>query len=440
MTAPTDHHLPTAPSGRRPIVLHLTTVDMSLALLLGPQLKAFVDAGYDVIGAAAPGPYQERIEATGTRFIPLRHTTRAMRPHRDLLALIELVRLFRRIRPDIVHTHNPKPGWYGRLAARLAGVSHVVNTVHGLYALPDDPPLKRHIVYTLERLAARCSDAELVQNPEDTETLRSLGVPDRKLHELGNGIDLDRFDRSRVDADTIARVRADLLGVEAEPPKTVGAPPPSDGSDAHPADAESGPPASTADTVLVGVVGRLVWEKGLREILDAGAALRTRTPNVQIVIVGPTDPDKADGLTDTVLHRLSQQSGVRFAGERTDMAAVYAAFDLFVLATHREGFPRAAMEATAMGVPVIATDIRGCRQVVDDGTTGVLVPVRNAPALADAIQDLAGHPTRRADMARAGVERAQRHFDQQHQIDLTLDLYRQLLGEAVPAGPPAEHR
>lgn len=405
----------------RPTILHLTTIDMSLALLLGPQLRAFVEAGYDVIGASAPGPYREEIEATGTRFVPLRHATRAMRPHRDLLALIELVRLLRRLRPDIVHTHNPKPGWYGRLAARIARVPHVVNTVHGLYALPEDPRLKRTIVYTLERLAARFSDAELVQNPEDTETLRSLGVPDRILHELGNGIDLDRFDPDRLGPDEVARTRAELL---RRP---------------H-ADSDDGEIETTDDIVLVGVVGRLVWEKGLREILEAARMLRDRQPKVRIVIVGPSDPAKSDGITDADLPGLEAETGVIFAGERSDMERIHAAFDLFVLATHREGFPRAAMEATAMGVPVIATDIRGCRQVVDDGITGILVPVRDPVSLASAIEDLATDPARRADMAKAGIERARRHFDQQQQIDLTLDVYRRLLGRPSPAEPAPEPR
>ena len=114
------------------------------------------------------------------------------------------------------------------------------------------------------------------------------------------------------------------------------------------------------------------------------------------------------------------------------MAAVYAALDLFVLATYREGFPRAAMEASAMGLPVVATDIRGCRQVVDDGVTGVLVPVRDALALAGAVAALADDPPRREAMGAAGIERARAHFDQHRQIAVTLDVYRDLLGPGAP--------
>ena len=122
-----------------PLVIHVATTDMSLELLLGPQLAAFAAAGYRVAGASAPGPYVDALEARGIEHLPLGHATRSMAPAEDLRALRELVDLFRRHRPAIVHTHNPKPGVYGRIAARAARTPVVVNTVHGLFALPGDP-------------------------------------------------------------------------------------------------------------------------------------------------------------------------------------------------------------------------------------------------------------------------------------------------------------
>ncbi|MDQ3896982.1 MAG: glycosyltransferase, partial [Actinomycetota bacterium] len=178
----------------RPRLVHVTTTDISLALLLGPQLRAFADAGFAVSTASAPGPYVEQLRDWGIAHVPLQHATRSFAPHRDVRALAELRAVFRSLRPDVVHTHNPKPGIYGRLAARAAGVPVVVNTVHGLYAQPGDPWPKRAFVYGLERVAAACSHAELVQNPEDLETLAAIGVPRRKLRLLGNGVDLSRFE------------------------------------------------------------------------------------------------------------------------------------------------------------------------------------------------------------------------------------------------------
>ena len=191
---------------RRLRLVHLTTTDISLELLLGPQLEAFAAAGYEVLGASAPGEFVESLHARGIEHVPLRHATRSMDPRSDLRALGELYRLFRRLRPDIVHTHNPKPGLYGRIAAGAARVPVVLNTVHGLYALPEDGWRKKSVVYSLERVASVFSDAELVQNPEDLRTLcEVLHEPPSKLTLLGNGVDLGRFGVGRFEDPSAAR-------------------------------------------------------------------------------------------------------------------------------------------------------------------------------------------------------------------------------------------
>lgn len=381
-------------AGNRPRLVHLTTTDMSLALLLGPQLHAFAAAGYEVIGVSAPGPFVEELEASGVRHIPLRHATRAAAPHRDLLALAELTRLFRSLGPAIVHTHNPKPGVYGRMAARAAGIPVVVNTVHGLYALPGDRFAKRALVYSLERLAACCSRAELVQNPEDIETLARIGLPRAKLHLLGNGIDLGRFERTRLYSHR-RRLRQEL--------------------------------GFSDDDVVVGAVGRLVVEKGYLELFEAAAVLSALGSSARFLVIGPADPDKSDALPPGEIRR-AETAGVRFLGFRADVEALYAAMDVYVLASHREGFPRSAMEAAAMGLPVVATDVRGCRQVVDDPGSGRLVEVGDVAALAEAIATLVDDPALRARTGQAAHLKALTEFDQQRVIDTTLGVYDSLLG------------
>jgi glycosyltransferase involved in cell wall biosynthesis len=384
----------------RPRLVHVTTTDISLALLLGPQLRAFADAGFEVIGASAPGPHVEQLHEWGIRHVALRHATRSMAPHRDVAALGELRSLFRELQPAIAHTHNPKPGVYGRLAARAARVPVVVNTVHGLYALPGDSFAKRAVVYGLERIAATCSDAELVQNPEDVATLTRLGIDRDKLTLLGNGVDLDRFHPTPALARRGKAVRKEL-GIA--------------GSD-----------------VLCLLVGRLVAEKGYREVFAAARALEVSHPNVRIVIAGPRDDAKSDAITAEEI-AAATASGVVFAGMRDDVEALYAAADLYVLASHREGFPRSAMEAAAMGVPIVATDIRGCRQVVDHERTGLLVPVRQSVALVGAISVLSIDPARRKAMAAAAMEKAAAEFDDQRVVDITLATYERLLAQKGPA-------
>jgi len=378
---------------------------MSLALLLGPQLRAFADAGMEVLGASAPGPWTDQLAPWGVQHVPLAHATRSVAVGQDAQAFVELVRVFRRLRPDIVHTHNPKTGVYGRLAARLTGVPVVVNTVHGLYATPQDRLLRRTAVYGLERLASTCSQSELVQNMEDVATLERLRVPRRKLVLLGNGVDLERFRPGTADA--VDRARREL-GV-------------------------------TGEQVVAGTVGRLVWQKGFGELFAAARRLRHTRPDVVLVVIGPPDTAKSDALTPDDIAAAEASGNIRFLGERRDVENLYPGFDLFVLPSYREGFPRSAMEASACGVAVVASDIRGCRQVVAHGTTGLLVPAHDADALAGAMEELASDPGRRLAMGAAARQRAEAEFDDRRVVAITLDVYARLLAESrrVVALPPS---
>lgn len=366
---------------------------MSLALLLLPQLVSFREAGYEVIGLSAPGPFVPQLEDAGIRHVPLGSPTRARDLIADAAAAMETYQTVRELSPVILHTHNPKPGVYGRIGGRLAQTPIVVNTVHGLYAQPGDPWQRRLAVYTLERLAATCSDAELVQNPEDLLTLRRLGVAKHKLHLLGNGIDLSRFDPGRYDEDHRRRIRA-KLGI-------------------------------ADNDVLVGLVGRLVAEKGYRDLFAAAQRLRREAPSVRFAILGPHDADKADALSRTEIEA-AEAAGVTFLGFRADVETIYAAFDIYVLASHREGFPRSAMEAAAMGLPTVATDIRGCRQVVEHDRTGLLIPVRDVHSLTAAIGRLVREPDTRRAFGAAARRKAAAEFDERQQIATTLDVYDRL--------------
>jgi glycosyltransferase involved in cell wall biosynthesis len=381
---------PTTKAGAGSVkVAHLTTVDSSLRYLLHPQLTAVRDLGGDIAGISAPGPYADGLEQDGIRHLPLLSSTRSMNPLADLRAAAELWRILRRERFDVLHTHNPKPGLYGRVVGRLAGVPIVVNTNHGLYATENDGWRRRTVVLALEAMAARFADAELVQNPEDLELLVHWRINRRsRTRLLGNGVDLARFRPGLLSDEDRSTLRKEL--------------------------------GATREQVVVGMVGRLVAEKGLLELFDAAHQLDER---FVVVVVGPDDPEKPDAL-DRDIVRAAEGGGVRFLGMRDDVDRLYQAMDLFVLPSWREGFPRAAMEAAASGLPVIATDVRGCRQVVDHGVTGLLVPVRDADELAQAIRTVGEDPEQRLAMGEAAVERARAEFDERRVVATVLDTYR----------------
>ena len=391
-------------------VAHLTTVDLSLRFLVRPQLLAVIDQGGEAVGVSAPGPWVEELERDGIRHVPLTASTRGMSLGNDFKAMLQFWRVLREERFMVLHTHNPKPGVYGRILGRLAGVPLVVNTMHGLYATEDDSLPKRAIVYSLEAIAARFSDAELHQNSEDLEfCTRTRILPPGRGRLLGNGVDLERFDREKVDPAARARLRAEL--------------------------------GAGGDDVVVGMVGRLVAEKGYPELFEAATTLGE---GYIVVAVGPDDPEKSDSLPEGAVAN-AKAAGVRFLGMRTDMEDLYSAMDLFVLPSHREGFPRAAMEAAAMGLPVVATDIRGCRQVVEDGVNGLLVPVRDPRALAAAISKLGEDRELRDKMSSASARVARERFDEQEVVRIVMDTYREgmmakglghLMPSAMIASPP----
>lgn len=379
----------------KPRVAHVTTVDLSLRYLLLNQLQRIRDEGYDVSSISAPGPDVAAVEAGGIPHfaVPM---TRRFTPLADLRALWELVRVMRRERFDVVHTHTPKAGLLGQLAARLSGVPVVVNTLHGFYFHDGMKPAPRRFYVWMERIAARCSDVILSQNREDmaTAVAERIASPDL-IKWLGNGIDVRRFDRRRLTEGALAELRAEI-GIEP-------------------------------DALVVGFVGRLVEEKGILELLEAAKKVSGEIPNVCFLIVGPYDDEKPDALRPDVAARYGVQNQTRFLGMRHDMPELYALMDVLVLPSHREGFPRAPMEASAMGVPTVVTDIRGCREAVEHGVNGLRFPVRDSGALADAILELLRDEERRAAMGAAGRRMAEEQFDEQRVFDRVLREYERLL-------------
>jgi glycosyltransferase involved in cell wall biosynthesis len=359
---------------------HITTIDLSLRYLLLNQLRYLQDAGYEVMGISAPGPYVAELEAAGIRHLAV-PMTRSFTPGADSVALARLVRTIRRERFDIIHTHNPKPGLLGQVAARLAGVPLVVNTLHGFYFHDGMAARRRRFYIAVEKVAAKCSDMILSQNREDMATALAEGIcRPEQIQWLGNGIDVARFDRARVPAATLEEKRRELGLAEGAP--------------------------------VAGFVGRLVAEKGILELLAASKQVAARVPGVRFVAIGPVDHDKADALTPAVAAEYGMADAWVFTGMRNDMPELYGLMDVFVLPSHREGFPRAPMEASAMSVPCVVTDIRGCREAVAEGRNGLRVALGDVDALAAAILRVLEDRASAQAMGARGRQLALEQFDE----------------------------
>jgi glycosyltransferase involved in cell wall biosynthesis len=376
-------------------VVHITTSDMSLRFLLLDQFRYLREVGYEVSAVSAQGPWVDEVRASGFN-VTTTTLTRRVTPREDLQSMGALIAHFRRIRPDIVHTHTPKATLLGQWAAFVARVPRRVHTIHGLYIPGHVRPRDRWRYVWLERIAMNPAHLVLSQSAEDLETCRRERICDpARLRFLGNGIDIDLF-HPRNRPSLKARTRA-----------TLGIP---------------------EDQVVVGMVGRMTAEKGYRDYFAAAARVHTSDPDVTFLAIGPYEPTKRDAVSAEEAAAWGLGDHLRVLGHRNDMVDLYAAMDVLVLPSHREGFPRAPMEAAATGLPVIVTDERGGRATVLDGESGYLVPLRDPAVLADRISRLVRDSGMRERFGARGRELAQEQFDQRRVFARVADAYAELGG------------
>lgn len=337
-------------------IAQVATSDVSVRLLLLDQIKALEADGHEVVAVCAPGPWVESIRGAGVNVetVPME---REIAPMRDARSLLVLRDFFRQQKFDVVHTHTPKAGLLGPLAAQLAGVPHVVHTIHGLLFHDRMGRLRQLMFWLPEKFTATFCDRLLSQSREDVErATQSRLCSAEKIAYLGNGIDVDYFAPCSDSSGRRSEKRREL-GIEA-------------------------------NDFVVGSVGRLVKEKGFMELFTAAEQVTARRPQVKFLVIGPREADQNDALDPSYMDDLQRRGVVRFVNWADDMRPWYAAMDVFVLPSYREGIPRACMEAAAMTRPVIASDIRGCREVVLDGETGLLVSPGDTVSLAGAIERL----------------------------------------------------
>jgi len=382
-------------------IAQVTASGMAIRCLLWDQIQILQQQGHEVVAVCSPGKWADKIRAGGV-IVETVSIPREPSPIEDLRAVFRLCRLFRRHRFDVVHTHTPKGGILAPLAARLAGVPVIIHTIHGLLFHDRMPWWKRCCFWLPEKWTAILSHYLLSQSGEDIDVAVRTHVCSRdKIFYVGNGIDLAHFTPQNNGARS--QSRRDLGLADSD--------------------------------FVVGSVGRLVYEKGFAELFAAAEMLSHETNSVKFVVVGPTEEDRNDAVDPECIAKLGDSGVMRFLGWRDEVVSCYPAFDIFVLPSHREGIPRACLEASAMQRPVIATDIRGCREVVEHARTGLLVPVRNPAALAAAIQMLQRDPAQCQQMGWEGRQRIEKRFDSRMVLRRLSEFYARIdreLGQRRP--------
>ena len=377
-----------------------------VCLVGGPDIDARLDLmrllsrDFDVCAVGTDAHLTALFANAGFRYRHYR-MSRLVNPALDAYAVWRLVRIFRAERPAIVHTFDTKPGVWGRLAARLAGVPIVVGTLPGLGSLYANPNWKgklvRLVYQPLQALACRWADLTVFQNADDARELKQRGVvpPSRAAIIPGSGVRTDVFAPTR-------RHGAER-GLRAE----LGLP---------------------VSGIVVAMIARILRSKGVLEFAAASRAVRRIDSGITFLLVGPADTDSLDALTAEELNELRGE--VTWVGPRSDVKDILALADIFVFPSfYREGVPRVLIEAASMALPLIAADGPGSRDVVEDEVNGLLVPAKDPGAIADAVLRLARAPELRVRFGERSRERAVSRFDLSVVAERTSTLYQALLRE-----------
>jgi len=387
--APTSTTATLLQTGKRPRVLYLITVDWFFASHFLDRAVAAAQAGYEVLVVTNLDTEQPGLRAAGLLPIHWHVHRRGLNPISELRALLQLLRIYRTQRPDLVHQIALKPIVYGSLAARVSGVRRVLNA-----------PVGMGFVFSSESLLARGL------RPLVRLALRALLNPPRSRVVFEN-----RDDQAGAVADGLVREEDAVLirGAGVDVRRITPAPEP------------PGRPR-------VVLVARMLWDKGVGELVEAARLLRGRGVDAEFTLVGGVDPDNRACIDLAQLRAWQAEGVVDWLGHRQDVATILAGSHIVALPSYREGLPKALLEALAAGRPIVTTDVPGCREVVVDGENGLLVPPRDAPALAEALSRLILNAALRRRFGAAGRRLAEREFATELVEQATLELYADLLG------------
>lgn len=373
-------------------IIQLTAIDLTIYRFLVPLICAMRAEGWEVHFACAEGEKARLVEKMGFPFHPIR-TTRRLHPAELIREFLDIYRLLRRERPHVLHVHTPIAAFVARLAAGVAGVPFVVYTAHGFYHHEGFQFTKRWFFALPELVAGRLlTDLIFFVSGEDENwARRNRLLPHERMVHIGEGTDLSLFSPSAVDHTKTQAIRQEI-----------------------------GPGR------IILTCGRVVKEKGFFELAEASANVIKDFPDAVFVLAGQ-GPEL--GAIRDFTEKMGISENWRFLGYREDMRELLFLSEVFVLASWREGMPRSIIEAMAMGKPVVATNIRGCREEVVHGKTGFLVPHREPEVLAKAIVKLLGDPGIARQMGQKGRERTEQLFDESKVIQRQIEAIKRFVAD-----------
>jgi glycosyltransferase involved in cell wall biosynthesis len=377
-------------------LIRITTVPISLKVLLRKQLKFMTDH-YEVIGVSSPGKELEEVaihEGVRTAAVSM---TRSITPIKDLKALWNLYRFFKKENPSVVHTHTPKAGLLGMMAARLAGVPVRLHTVAGM-PLMESSGKKRKVLEMAEKMTYRCATKVYPNSRNLAEfILQNKFCSSEKIKVLGNGssngIDMDYFRENQA-------LQADALDLREK----------------------AG--INESDFVFV-FIGRLVRDKGIEELVDAFNVLHQKYNNIKLLLVGPFEPE-LDPISTRTQNIIEKDNNIIHFGFQHDVRPYYMISNALAFPSYREGFPNVPMQAGCFGLPSVVTDINGCNEIVEHEKNGLIIPVKDSNALREAMERLLIDKALFLSLQQNSRKMIESRYEQKYFWNLLLEEYKSL--------------
>lgn len=375
-------------------IIQVTAIDMTMNNFLNPLNKVTKEKGHEVHCVCSKGPYEEEIKSNGYYFHNI-SIDREINFVKNIKSIMMMVKLFKILKPDIVHVHTPVAAVLGRIAGKIAKVPTIIYSAHGFYFHEGMPSKKYKLFFNIEKYIGRYfTDYIFTQSEEDFEVAKVNNFLKNKNNyvHISNGIDIDnKFNVDKLPKSINTSLR-DKYGIQK-------------------------------NDVVVSFIGRLVKEKGILDLLESINYLNAQ--NVKFLIIGSLPQGERDTETLKLLEEYKNNKNIIFTGQVTNVNELLYMSDIFCLPSYREGMPRSIIEAMAMKNAVIATNIRGSREEVIHGKTGYLCNTNSSKEIASCIDDLVENKDKINEFKENGLERARRLYDENKVIEKQLNVFEQ---------------
>ena len=374
----------------------LSHLDLNLYLFRTPIMKELQRRGHKIYVICPKGDKNQALKDLGFEVVNYKIDRKGLNPFSEKKSIKNIHNAIKDLKIDIIHTFTAKPNIYGTLAARKAGVPVVLNLVEGLGSFYVKDTIKnilvRNIMEQLYKKAFKLSDGCVFVNTSDPEHMlkKRLITKDKVKIIKSVGVDTKKFSMTNYNEDKILEIRKNF---------------------------------KLENKTVVLMVARAIWDKGVKEYYKAADTLNSKYKNIEFLLVGGTDQGNHSCASEEFL----KNGSVQWLGHRDDIVDITAISDIYVLPSYREGLPATLMEASSMSKPIVTTDTFGCRDVVDDGENGFLVPVRDSVKLAEKIEILINDENMRKIMGQKALTKAQNEFDARKVVDQYMEYYEKFI-------------